>query len=215
MKKLLAIIVLSLCFTTPCQANDIRDIQIEGISIGDNAIDYFSKSVLNVSTIEIEGTDKKISFAPIYDKRFKKYENISNFNYESFDLIEIYFLSNDRNYKILGLAGGLSKNYGNRFKTEKECIKKKDEIYSDIKPLFKEAKISNSTTYHPLDKTKKSKFHRTSLKLKPDSKFHEVEITCVYYKGEMSKIRESTAGIALFSNEFIEWKTKQKIFKPQ
>ena len=98
MKKLLAIIVLSLCLINSSRGDDVSDIQIEGMSIGENAIDYFSKSVLKASTLEIEGTDKIISYAPIYDKRFKGYKNISNFNYKSFDMVELYFLSNDKSH---------------------------------------------------------------------------------------------------------------------
>jgi len=42
MKKLLAILVLGLFLTTPSQADDIRDFQIEGISIGDSLLDYMT-----------------------------------------------------------------------------------------------------------------------------------------------------------------------------
>jgi hypothetical protein len=42
MKKLLVIIILSLCFTTPSKADDIRDFQISGISVGENLIDFFN-----------------------------------------------------------------------------------------------------------------------------------------------------------------------------
>lgn len=44
MKKLLAIMVLGLLLITPSQANDIRDFQIEGMSLGDSLLNYFSKS---------------------------------------------------------------------------------------------------------------------------------------------------------------------------
>lgn len=43
MKKILAILAFSLHFITPSQANDIREFEIEGISIGDSALDYFSE----------------------------------------------------------------------------------------------------------------------------------------------------------------------------
>jgi len=43
MKKFLGIIVLGLLLTTPSQADDIRDFQIEGMSIGNSALDYFSE----------------------------------------------------------------------------------------------------------------------------------------------------------------------------
>ena len=44
MKKFLAIFIL--CFTTSSQADDIRDFQIEGISIGDSALDYIERDKL-------------------------------------------------------------------------------------------------------------------------------------------------------------------------
>ena len=44
MKKLLGILVLGLLFiSVPSYADDIRDFQIEGMSIGDSALDYFTK----------------------------------------------------------------------------------------------------------------------------------------------------------------------------
>ncbi len=43
MKKLLAIIVLSLCLINPSQALNIRDFNIEGITIGDNILNHFSR----------------------------------------------------------------------------------------------------------------------------------------------------------------------------
>ena len=42
-KKLLRIVVLGLFLITPSHADDIRDFQIEGISIGDSLLDYFSE----------------------------------------------------------------------------------------------------------------------------------------------------------------------------
>ncbi len=215
MKKFLIIIILSLYFVSPSQADDIKDIQIEGISIGDNAIDYFSERVLKESTLKIPDTDNNFSFAAIYDKKFGEYSNVSNFNYNTFDAVEIYFLTNDKNYKIYGLAGALTKNIGKKFKTEKECIKKKEEIYSDIKPIFKNSISISDSSYAPLDKEKKSKFYRTFLKLSTNSKFYEVEVSCIYYKGKISKTYESNVGISLLSNEFNEWKGKQKIFIQQ
>ena len=48
MKRIVAIIFLNLLFVTSSQATDIRDFQIEGISIGDNLIDYMSqKEIIN------------------------------------------------------------------------------------------------------------------------------------------------------------------------
>ena len=43
MKKFLAILILAFTLQTPSQADDIRDFQIEGMSIGDSLLDYFDK----------------------------------------------------------------------------------------------------------------------------------------------------------------------------
>ena len=46
MKKLLAIIILSLCFLTSSKADDIRDFQIDGMSVTDSLLEYFDKSYI-------------------------------------------------------------------------------------------------------------------------------------------------------------------------
>ena len=56
MKKLLAIIVLSLCFITSSQADDIRDFQIDGISIGDSLLDYYNEAVDKGVSITTSGS---------------------------------------------------------------------------------------------------------------------------------------------------------------
>ena len=43
MKRLLLILILTFSFQTLAKADDIKDFQIEGMSIGDSALDYFSK----------------------------------------------------------------------------------------------------------------------------------------------------------------------------
>ena len=43
MKKFLAILILIFTLQNPSWADDIRDFQIEGMSIGDSALDYFSE----------------------------------------------------------------------------------------------------------------------------------------------------------------------------
>ena len=60
MKKLLAIIVLSLCFITPSQADDIKDFQIEGISIGDSLLDVMSVNEIKQNIIPYQKRKKKI-----------------------------------------------------------------------------------------------------------------------------------------------------------
>ena len=46
MKRLLLILILTLSFQSWTKADDIRDFEIEGMSIGDSALDYYSKKEL-------------------------------------------------------------------------------------------------------------------------------------------------------------------------
>ena len=46
MKRLLLILILTLSFQTLTKADDIRDFEIEGMSIGDSALDFLIKKKL-------------------------------------------------------------------------------------------------------------------------------------------------------------------------
>ena len=48
--KLFLILILTLSFQTLSKADDIRDFQIEGISIGDNLLDYFSVDEIKIES---------------------------------------------------------------------------------------------------------------------------------------------------------------------
>ena len=59
MKKFLAILILIFVLQTSSQADDIRDFQIEGISLGDSLLDYFSEEKINKSKRNYGYEDKK------------------------------------------------------------------------------------------------------------------------------------------------------------
>ena len=48
MKKFLTILILILTLQTPSQADDIRDFQIEGLSIGDSALDIATREDIEI-----------------------------------------------------------------------------------------------------------------------------------------------------------------------
>ena len=69
MKRLLLILILTLSLQTLVKSDDIRDFQIEGISIGDSALDFFSEDEIlkNIRKGAYEGSDGKF-----YDSGIKK-----------------------------------------------------------------------------------------------------------------------------------------------
>ena len=142
MKKVLAIMVLGLFLITPSQGDDIRDFEIEGMTIGDSLLDYVS---------EEEITKKKYYYPK--SKKFAYFEKkISSFKaYESF---RVHFKNDDKKYIIKSLEGVIS--YKNNIE---DCYKKMDEIVEELSSIFKDAyKNETKTRIHPADKSGKSKF---------------------------------------------------------
>ena len=211
MKKFFLIIFLINFISISSNAESIKDIEIEGISIGDSALKYFSKDLIEISSHNIPRSNNKYRYAAIYDSRFSNYSNTSKFKYKVYDVIELYYLKNDKDFIIHGLAGALSKNFGKRFSSVKECIALKENIFDTIKPLYPKAKILRKDTPAPVDPTGKSMAYRNGLKINPNSKWYEVEITCIFYKGKYAKKYESTAAVILKTDEYNDWLSKQAL----
>jgi len=138
MKKLLGIVVLGLLWCTPSLTDDISDFELEGMSIGDSALDHF--------------TEEKIKKAHTYyynDDEFVSTEiSIKSNLYRS---IHIHYRPNDGKYILHGISATIF--YANNIK---ECYKKKNEIVEDISEVFSNIKPRFTKTKHQMDKSKKS-----------------------------------------------------------
>jgi len=145
MKKLLAIFILCLFFTTSSQADDIKDFQIEGISIGDSALDFFSEREIKINKRNYY-KNKKYTPVDMIPSFFKTYTNFS-FSYKT----------NDKKYIIERMSGVIS--YKN--KNIKNCFKQVDEVANEINEVFKgtaSRSVKNEGTFWEVDKTGKSKY---------------------------------------------------------
>ena len=146
MKKLLGILVLGLFLVTPSQADDIRDFEIEGMSIGDSLLDYFGKDKIT----------NHLHF-PYNSKKFALWVDSENTSFfETFEGIQVHVKKNDPKYIIQALDGHIY-----YFDNIKECYPKKKEIKNDVRKLFDNIKEQNATTKHYLDKSGKSKVEQT------------------------------------------------------
>ena len=143
MYRLLLIPILFFIFQTFSNADDIRDMHIEGISVGDNLLNHFK--VLNKTKIEIK--EKKLSYYP-KSKRLA----IANFwdgNYEIYESVQ--FTLDPNNYKIYRISGKI-------YDLDKdECINKQKEIISNLEKQFPNTiKDIDEFSKHPIDKSGKS-----------------------------------------------------------
>ena len=131
MKKILGIVVLSLLVSTSAYADDIKDFEIESISIGDSALDYFTE-------YEIENNE-----LDWFNYSYKEYSTSLLPGKDIYDWFQISYKSDDDNFTIEGLVGILViKNYDN-----KECNKKLNTVALDISGLFKNIKQGKKQTY--------------------------------------------------------------------
>ena len=137
-------IILIVSFQSLIKADDIRDFQIEGISIGDSLLDYFTK----------EKIKKEKKFYKLGGKLLDGYSKIFKMNNNKvYDNVVLYFESDDRKYIIQGISG--RKYYKNNIN---ECYKAQDKIVNEIKLITPNAKIV------ALKKDKHSRFKNSYIK---------------------------------------------------
>ncbi len=152
MKKLLAIIIIGLCLTTPSQADDIREFTIDGMSIGDSALKFFTKS-------EIE---KNTQNYPYKSKKMKAVWINNNDKTKTYNGIQFHHDTSDRNFKIESLSGVIW--FIDDFSG---CKKKQKEIVSEFKEMFpNEDKIDTGLRNYRSDPSNKSKFINIGFRLK-------------------------------------------------
>jgi len=169
MKKLLLILILTLSFQSLAKADDISDFQIEGMSIGDSLLDYFSKKEI---TNKINSySDKGYIFDPkdYYSITFKELAR-----FEIYEAIQIYLKDKDENFTIQAM-GGL-KYYKNNIN---ECYSDLDSIEKDFDTMFKNSlKIGDGKKRkHIADKSGKSTTLDYYYYLN-DNKYEFVSIVC-------------------------------------
>ena len=77
-KRLLLILILTLSFQTWTKADDIKDFEVEGISIGDSLLGHMSKREIKENYIDYGGVKK--FYATNYNKDLSKFYTIINEN---------------------------------------------------------------------------------------------------------------------------------------
>ena len=121
MRIFLSILVLIFSLQSFTKADDIRDFEIEGMSIGISLLDYFSKKTI---------IDKKNSYSDkgyifgvkdFYSITFRQLPR-----FEVYEAIQIYLKDKDENFIIQALSG--FKYYENNI----------NECYSDLNSIVKE-----------------------------------------------------------------------------
>jgi len=185
MRVFIAVLVLIFSVQSWTKADDIRDFEIEGISIGDSALDYFSKE-------DIIKNSK-----PYYkNKKFTPVENNNYPFFKTYFAVDFNFKTGDSKYKIHSLRGVI--DYRN--KSVSECKKKLREIFKEISINFQKWEKKNITTVnHMADPSGKSKYISGSFW----SDQGIISVSCSDYSEETGWMDH--LGVAIKTRDFNKW----------
>ena len=89
-------------------ANDIKEFEIAGISIGDNLLKFYSKD-------DIINAKKRNTYQKYPDGKFAIISLPDTKNKDQYEAIVFVIKPNDNNYKIYSIAGRIA--FGNRLQT--------------------------------------------------------------------------------------------------
>jgi len=149
MKKLFITLFLSLFFITSSQTDELRDFQIEGMSIGDSLLDYFSVSQIdNFYNYDQLPSDMKYRIIDVYPSDKIKFNN--------YDALQISYKPKDKKYIIHQLTGIIDCRKNN-------CQSKLKEIEYVLNNIFTNNKKNKSVIKHPDDKSGKSNVEITQF----------------------------------------------------
>lgn len=190
MKKFILIIFIFFSFQSWSKADDIRELEIEGISIGDNALDFFSKDIIDENTL----------FYPNSKKFFRTTVTLNN---NEFDSVQMH-IKNDDKYIIYSIAGLI---YYQRNDPKKKCEDMRLKIVSEISTILDNTKKSKiEKDFEPNDETGKSYGEAIYFDFKEDYSEY-VKVGCVFYGEEFFKKKNwpNHLRLALTSSEFHYW----------
>ena len=193
MKKLSTYLFLLLfSFQTSSWADDIRDFQIEGMSLGDSLLDYASKEFIN----------KELNSKSTFFYRNNEFASISLWDlrkkFKIYDDVGIVIKPSDKDYKIYSIEGTF--NFGQNIN---KCYEKQMQIVSDLKELFGDKVKLNSWSKKNLKK------HMILVKYKT-FKFDtgdEVHVICHDTRENYPRI-EDTLYVAIDLEEFVKFVNK-------
>ena len=193
-KNLLIIIFFTYNLQLHSIADDIRDFQIEGMSLGDSLLKFYSENEIKkqLSKTKTKRTNTDIK---------RVYFDISN--PVLYGTVNIHFKNNE-NYKIVSI-GGIE-----YFKNDMvACYDKQNQVIQDIEKTFPNADKSNlKIAEHTSDPTGKSNIKDIWF----DIEGGQVYISCTDWSDDITEKYTWTdnLGVYLDTYEYIEWLSNLK-----
>ncbi len=192
MKKLSTYLFLILfSFLTPSFADDIRDFEIEGMSIGDSLLDHLSKEEI-ITEIEINKPEYNYltdEFGEVYLEG----------NFDTYYRLSFFVKPKDKHYTIYSITGGML--YDDKLDM---CLAKQKELEKEFSSTYKNTHKWKKTFKFPWDSTGESVSHNIMFRFDIGD---QIEINCTKYKKSL-KIENNwtdTLQFTIHTKEIIDW----------
>jgi|ETNmetMinimDraft_13_1059891.scaffolds.fasta_scaffold111188_1 hypothetical protein len=186
MRVFIAVLVLIFSLQSWTKADDISDFEIEGMSVGDSLLDYFSEKVIKNNLIDYDYKDKEFSTAEFFK---------TDFYYELYDIVIVNFKANDKNYIIYAVGGVVD------YKNINKCYEEKNKIAEEISSLLKDAKKEEDHKVRTKDPNAEFMSYIWYFTKEGD----RVSIECYDLKPENTYNSPDQLRIGILEHEFVNW----------
>ena len=196
MKRLLTILILIFTLQTPSWTDDISDFQIEGMSIGDSLLDYFSEEEII--------SNKKDWYKYLEKNKFITIA-LESSGFQEYEYVDVNAEYGDDNYIIDSIAGSIYFGKNKEIKDINHCYIKQKEIAQDFSQVFENSKKDgpHKMKHLALDPSGESIY--TDIYFEMDDNY-SVIISCYDYSDQLeSKNRVDFLGIVIRSQKFDKW----------
>jgi len=190
MRNFLLILILTFSFQLLCKADDIRDFQIEGMSVGDSLLDYMSIN-------QIKDSNRN------YFKEKRKYYVVAKVdNLENYEVVDLYLKTGDQKYLIRTIGGIIELN-------KDMCIHKKKQIAIELEKMFPNIEKEEFDKAHEYDKSKKSRQYQTVFFLKKTKKANDphIRVECSVWSEKVKKKDYfiDSLNVVAMTTEILNW----------
>ena len=189
MRILLTITVLIFSLQLSTRADDIREFEIEGMSVGDSLIEYFNRN-------EIIGNIQKNYYK---HNKFQTAEFYNSEKIKNYDGIGFSFKKEDTKYKIVNIVGI------NFYKKNiKLCYEKMSSIDEEISYIFKNLERTTDDGLHEADEKGESFVKSIRYWFENDDL---ISISCYNWSKRLTDLKGWTdnLSIEISTKEFNEW----------
>ena len=189
MRIFLTLLILIFNYQSLTKADDIRDFELEGLSIGDNLTEYMTIN-------EIINNDHR--HYPV-DSKF--YEVAYSGNLTKYEYVNLAIKRKDDNFEIYFIRGM------NIVENKKDCLKLKKIIADDLKELFPNFYFLEGSQKHYYYKNSTQYISQFSATSNANASDH-TRVECMIVSDKDKKIHGdlvSTLEVIIATKEFSEW----------